>query len=80
MDPRHDHGEGAGPRPKQGNDISPHASVQHDRATLSIHPVLKALVQLLARQAAAECLAASSGGSPNAEETSDDQDEETRKG
>lgn len=72
MDPRHDHGEGARPQAEQGNDSSPAHAAQHDRSTVSIHPVLKALVQLLAREAAAECLLVPSDGSPNSEETSDD--------
>jgi hypothetical protein len=79
MDSRHDHGTKAGLRAEQGNDNSSATSMQHDRATVSIHPVLKALVQLMAREAAAECLLSSSGGSPSAEETSDDQDQETPK-
>ena len=78
MDPRHDHGEGARPPAEQGSNTFSAASAEHDRTSVSIHPTLKALVQLMAREAAAECMLASSGGSPSAEETSDDQDQETR--
>ncbi len=78
MDSRHYHGGGAGPPAEQGNNSSSTTSLQHDRTSVSIHPTLKALVQLMARQAAAECMLASSGGSSNAKETSDDQDQETR--
>jgi hypothetical protein len=80
MDSRHDHGEGAGASAEQGSNTSTAAAAEQHRATVSIHPVLKALVQLLAREAAAECLLVFSDGSPNSEETSDDQDQETRQG
>ena len=80
MDSRHDdHGEGAGPRAEQGSNTSSAVPADNDRTAVSIHPVLKALVQLMAREAAAECLLASSGSSPNAEEISHDQNQETRK-
>ena len=72
MDSRHDHGEGARPLAEQGSNTFSAASAEHDRTSVSIHPTLKALVQLMAREAAAECLLVPSDGSPNSEETSDD--------
>ena len=79
MDSRHDHGEEAGPQSEQGDHKSSASSMQHVRALVSIHPVLKALAQLMAREAAAECMAATSAGSPITEETCNDQDHQTRK-
>ena len=71
MDSIRDHGKGAEPRAEQGNDSSLTGLVQHDRAIVSVHPVLKVLVQLMAREAAAEWLAASSGCSSEQEKPDD---------
>lgn len=71
MQSSRDHGMGARPRKKRKGDGHLHPTVQRDHLTVSTHPVLIALVRLLAHQAAAECLAASGGSSPLPEHLDD---------
>jgi hypothetical protein len=79
MDSHDDHGNGAKPRQGEGNKRSSVSSAQHDRTTVSIHPVLKALVQLMAREEAAAYLGAPSDDSFNAEGTPYDQNHQVQK-
>jgi hypothetical protein len=67
------HGTGARPQKKRKGEGHLRPAVQRDHSAVSTHPVLIALVRLLAREAAAECLAASGGSSPLPEKV-DDQD------
>lgn len=73
MQSNRDHGIGARPWKERKGDGHLHPTVQRDHPTVSTHPVLIALVRLLAHQAADECLAASGGSSPLPEKF-DDQD------
>ena len=58
MQPIHDHGTGAKPHLKMKGDDHLSPAAQRDQLVISAHPVLIALVRLLAREAAAECFAA----------------------
>ncbi|MEP7172435.1 MAG: hypothetical protein ABI705_02990 [Aestuariivirga sp.] len=68
MQSNRDHGTGAKPQKKQAGEKHLRPPVQRDQSAHSPHPALIALVRILARQAAAECLAASSRTSPLAAE------------
>ena len=71
MQANREHGTGASPEKKRKGEGKLRPAVQRDPPTL--HPALIALVRLLARQAAAECLTAS-GGFSSLPEKADDQD------
>ncbi len=64
MQSNRDHGTGARPREKRKGTGHLRSAVPRDHSAVSTHPVLIALVRLLAREAAAECLAALGGSSP----------------
>ena len=66
-----DHGTGAMPREKRKGTGHLRSAVQRDHSAVSTHPVLIALVRLLAREAAAGCLAASGESSPLPEQVYD---------
>ena len=66
-----DHGTGPNPHKKRKGEGHLGPTVQRDPSSVSTHPVLITLVRLLARQAAAECLAASDGSSPFPENRND---------
>jgi hypothetical protein len=73
MQPNGDHGTSAAPQTKVKDDGHLRPADQRDHSAVCVHPVLIALVRLLARDAAAERLAAS-GGSSSAPEKGDDRD------
>ena len=69
----HDHGTVTRPQEQRKGEGHLRSPVQRDQSAVSTNPVLIALVGLLAREAAAECLAGSGGSSPLPEQV-DDQD------
>jgi hypothetical protein len=69
---------GANPKKNRKGEGHPRAAVKRDQSAASQHPALIALVRLLARQAAAEWLAASGGSSPLSENLNDQDNKDSQ--
>ena len=78
MQSNRDHGTGAKLPKTQAGKVALPAATACDQSIVSTHPVLIALVRLLAREAAVECLAESGGSSPLPEKLDDQATEATQ--